>query len=293
MNEWISCAFTASNWPVITNDSEDSVRILIAADPQILSVTSEPHFPFSIITTWDANRFISRGFHLALWRTKPEVVVFLGDLLNDGSIAGDDNFYSLVHSFKNLMDIPNYVKHVIYVPGDNDIGGEGIDRVTPHKVQRFFSFFNQSNTLQYKFVDFIQVRVMDDNNVITPVLPQEDDRVRILLSHIPLLPITRTKIKEKVLEQHPSFIFSGHEHDSFHFVGTKEKAHAQEFRVLKDKDRGKIWKFEILKDKLHEVTVPTCSYRMGKKQYGYGVAVIGKEISYETIAHLANYSTVH
>ncbi|XP_045618891.1 metallophosphoesterase 1 homolog isoform X2 [Procambarus clarkii] len=304
LNEWISYAFTATNWPIISNDSEDSVRVLIAADPQILSIQSEPFFPSSILTTWDANRFISRGFHLALWKTKPDIVVFLGDLLNDGSVASDADFNSLVQDFRSLMYIPNYVKHTIYVPGDNDIGGEGSDRVTPNKIQRFYSIFNQSTTLQYKFIDFIQVQVMDDVDIKTTTVPHKDGRLRVLLSHIPLLPITRTKAKEdchicsyapcwivcvshnrvdqlgyapqdlKVLQQHPSFIFSGHEHESFHFAGTKDKAQAQEFRVLKEE--RKIWDFDASKDRLHEVTVPTCSYRMGKQQYGYGTAVIEK-----------------
>nr|XP_053635260.1 LOW QUALITY PROTEIN: uncharacterized protein LOC128690574 [Cherax quadricarinatus] len=303
-NECIFYAFTATNWPVITNNSEDSVRVLIAADPQILSAQTEPFYPFSILTSWDANRFISRGFHLALWRSKPDIVVFLGDLLNDGSIASDFDFSSLVQHFRNLMYIPDYVKHTIFVPGDNDIGGEGSDQVTPHKIQRFNSIFNQSTTLQYKFIDFIQVQVLDNFNINTRTLPYEDGRIRILLSHIPLLPVTRKKIKEdcqlcsftqcwivcvnlhhvhhleytpphlKVIEEHPSFIFSGHEHESLNFAGTKDKAQAQEFHVLKEE--MKIWNFDTTQDKLQKDSFPPCSYRMGKQRYGYGTAVIEK-----------------
>lgn len=274
LNEWISYTFTALNWPVITSISEDNVRVLIAADPQILSTQSEPHFPLSLFAVWDANRFVNRGFHLALWRTKPDIVVFLGDLLNDGSIASDTDFYSLAHHFRNLMHTPSYVKHAIFVPGDNDIGGEGTDKVTPHKVQRFYSVFSQPTTVQYKFIDFMQVRVMDDYKNLTGVLPYEDGRMRIILSHIPLLPITRTRIKQTVIKHHPSFIFSGHDHESAHFAATKDKAQAQEFQMLNEE--GKIWEFEAFTSKLHEVMVPTCSYRMGKMHYGYGAAVIEK-----------------
>lgn len=58
LNEWISYAFTAINWPVISSISEDSVRVLIAADPQILSTQSEPYFPLSLFAVWDANRYV-------------------------------------------------------------------------------------------------------------------------------------------------------------------------------------------------------------------------------------------
>lgn len=83
---------------------------------------------------------------------------------------------------------------------------------------------------------------------------------------------------QKIIELHPSFIFSGHDHESFHFVGTKKNAQAEEFRVLRE--NRKISDFETSDDTLHEVTVPTCSYRMGKQTYGYGAAVVGKDINF-------------
>ncbi|XP_068211355.1 metallophosphoesterase 1 homolog [Palaemon carinicauda] len=272
-NEWLMYVVKALRWPDITDIEEDNVRVLIAADPQILSTDTEPHFPLNLLTTWDADRFVSRGFHLAVWRTKPDIIIFLGDVMDDGSISNDNSFHQKVEHFKSLMYIPSYVKHTIYVPGDNDIGGEGPDKVTLHKVQRFYQEFNQSYSVSYKFLEFTQMRVMDDYDGM-PNFSEEENTIRILLSHIPLLPITRKVIKEKISRHYPSFIFSGHEHDSFHFVATKKELHAQEFWPLKAD--GNVWVFDHSGHKLHEVTVPTCSYRMGKKSYGYGFAVIGK-----------------
>ncbi|KAK4299023.1 hypothetical protein Pmani_028660 [Petrolisthes manimaculis] len=274
VNEWLSYTFTAVRWPSVPSTQGDSVRVLFAADPQILSFQSdsEPAFPLNLVTIWDADRFVSRGFHLALWWTRPDIVVFLGDLLNDGSIFNDSDFNSSLHHFRHLMHIPNYVKHTIFVPGDNDIGGEGLDQVTEHKIRRFFSFFNQTTTQQYKFVDFIQMRVMDDYDIATSTLPRKDGRIRVLLSHMPLLLKTKTTIKKKIMEQHPSFIFSGHDHGSFHYKGSKTEAHANEFHLLHEEHH--VWEFEGAGAQLHEVLVPTCSYRMGKQATGYGLAVI-------------------
>lgn len=51
---------------------------------------------------------------MALWKTKPDIVVFLGDLLNDGSIVNDTDFNSTLQHFKNLMSVPNSVKVMIF-----------------------------------------------------------------------------------------------------------------------------------------------------------------------------------
>lgn len=47
---------------------------------------------------------------MALWQTEPDVVVFLGDLLNDGSIVNDADFNLLIDDFKGLMQSPGSVK---------------------------------------------------------------------------------------------------------------------------------------------------------------------------------------
>lgn len=59
-------------------------------------------------------RFVSRGFQMALWKTKPDIVVFLGDLLNDGSIVNDSDFNTTLGHFKTLLSVPNYVKVIIW-----------------------------------------------------------------------------------------------------------------------------------------------------------------------------------
>ncbi|XP_076038651.1 metallophosphoesterase isoform X2 [Oratosquilla oratoria] len=276
-NEWLEYGLKAHNWLIQEEADEEYVRVLIAADPQILSEKSKLSYPLNIISTWDADRFISKTFHMALEKAHPEVVIFLGDLINDGSISNDKEFSESVQHFKNLMEIPEYVKKIIYVPGDNDIGGEINDPVTATKVKRFYEAFNQDIHTSYKFIDFVQVNAMDQHNSpnismnVYPALGKRG-RIRILLSHIPLLPISRKTFKEVIVSHEPSLIFSGHEHESFHFIGERKDALANEFWPLYAE--GNMWVTENLSDHLHEITVPTCSYRMGKEKYGYGIAII-------------------
>jgi hypothetical protein len=50
---------------------------------------------------------------------------------------------------------------VIYIPGDNDVGGEGMDFRTKFKMSRFeHSFENLTGVVNTFFIDFIKVSVL-------------------------------------------------------------------------------------------------------------------------------------
>ena len=51
---------------------------------------------------------------------------------------------------------------MVYLPGDNDVGGEGIDRMTKHKLDRFYKAFGDGPSdvnviTNYKFLEMIHV----------------------------------------------------------------------------------------------------------------------------------------
>ena len=58
--------------------------------------------------------------------------------MDEGSECTDEEFKTYVSRFKSIY---NNKAINIYVPGDNDIGGEGSDPVTDDKVQRFDKYF--------------------------------------------------------------------------------------------------------------------------------------------------------
>lgn len=81
----------------------------------------------------------------------------------------------------------------------------------------------------------------------------------MILSHVPYTDGNHV-LRNYMLSVEPSYIFSGHIHHENY------KTHT-------------IWKTgrETLVMKLaHEITVPTCSYRMGEKYMGVGLVVFGK-----------------
>lgn len=86
---------------------------------------------------------------------------------------------------------------------------------------------------------------------------------RLVLSHVPLHSNYNKRfhgLREMVLGAEPSFIFSGHIHHqsySTHIIWDEGKRGSSVRRLA------------------HEITVPTCSYRMGEQYIGVGVAIIG------------------
>ena len=120
----------------------------------------------------DSDSYISRTYNQALHYAKPDIVVFLGDLIDEGSVAGEQEFKDYVKRFYRIFDIKNNhdTIHHIFVPGDNDIGGEGWDRVTPEKVERFEWAFHApiEDEEIFKFITFDRANIMPGD--ITTIL---------------------------------------------------------------------------------------------------------------------------
>jgi hypothetical protein len=70
--------------------------------------------------------------------------------------------------FRNSRVLTNLWLQIIYLPGDNDIGGEGVDHVTRSKIERFNTNFpnqmeNISGNIQFVVVS-ISCRVSNKEN---------------------------------------------------------------------------------------------------------------------------------
>lgn len=84
------------------------------------------------------------------------------------------------------------------------------------------------------------------------------------------------------------YIFSAHDHTSFNIVSdfkTKKPTFVQRLdRNNRKKMHDAQWRFgQQPPNVVSEIIVPTCSYRMGSKDMGYGVLTIGnifKDLTY-------------
>ncbi len=90
----------------------------------------------------------------------------------------------------------------------------------------------------------------------------KSERTKVALSHVPfhhVFKYYRNRLIADILSLELDYIFSGHIHYE-----------AYSTHVMRDTVTHK-----KTKRLTHEITIPTCSYRMGEMHLGVGVAVIG------------------
>lgn len=165
---------------------ENCTKILFVSDPQILGETFDTNF-YSDIANHDSDQFLKKTFARAYAYAKPNVVCFLGDLMDEGSVAADEPYQRYLHRFNNIFKTSATVKK-FYIPGDNDIGGESNDYVNAFKKNRFRKGFNETNTL------IVNNRLRLFNiNLLTHIYPEFNETdtshklLNIILSHLSVL----------------------------------------------------------------------------------------------------------
>jgi len=165
-----------------TCTSEKCVKILLVADPQILGQQDS-----ATLARWDCDRYLRRTFSYAYNYAQPDVVVFLGDIMDEGHISSDEQFDADLSRFRSVFPLPaeDLTPVTVFVPGDNDVGGEG-DPLLPDIVQRFERIFEPSiEPVTYKNIEFFKI------NKMTALFQEPEiisnDMVRVGLSHMPVL----------------------------------------------------------------------------------------------------------
>ncbi|XP_028406418.1 LOW QUALITY PROTEIN: metallophosphoesterase 1 homolog [Dendronephthya gigantea] len=263
------------SWNVPVEKSKHDLRVLILSDPQMQGFQLEVSGIIGHITRWDACRYLKKTFAYALNQVKPDVVVILGDLLDEGYIASDDEFYQYKEWFEDIYRVPETVKR-IHLAGDNDIGGEdeplgqtysqGMRNILEQLIEviEFNKWqFLKLNTLS--FLRYFRFSIPDEKiiynnlNKYMKSSPQklDDNKHTIVLSHLPLHywdPNFAIKVLNNV---NPRILFSGHDH----------------------KAKYRIYKLPSFTTEEH--VVPTCSYRMGTSDIGIGIAILGEKGSFQ------------
>ncbi|GLG96496.1 Metallophosphoesterase 1 homolog [Gryllus bimaculatus] len=260
-------------WPAVSCDGRpECVKILLVADPQIIGEQFEPGFPLGTLARWDCDRYLSKTFHHVVSHVNPDVVAFLGDIMDEGSIASKEEYIRYSRRFFNIFQT-NVLMQYIYLPGDNDIGGEDDDRLTNDKLKRYDKTFSQAESFRIKSVDIYKV------NRLTFSMPRNltatgGNRTNIVLTHLPLLFLPNQFVHKVVKQLRPQIIFSAHDHKSLHTSIETDLKRYEQFVEMLLPSGGPMWQFQLSKTVIHEIMVPTCSYRMGVADVGYGVALI-------------------
>ncbi|XP_055337386.1 uncharacterized protein LOC129587602 [Paramacrobiotus metropolitanus] len=289
--EWISYHLLPLSWPSTSmletlypalrvhtdraSKEQKVLRILLVADPQIQGFRDEPPGVLGVITRWDADRYLSKTYSLIYQHIDPHLVIFLGDLLDEGSTASERDYEVYADRFRRLF--PLHGSKVLYVAGDNDIGGEGAEVVTSTNIDRFRKNFPTAvdgfwNTSLHLF----EVNTLTNavSNSIDVTSTPDHKLPRMLFSHMPLLRGYPDPFVEKVLNDfQPALIISAHTHKaSMSQRSLSSTAYAQ----VTAGHRSDFAVFQLNPNPVNvqEIVVPTCSYRMGVAEIGYGVAII-------------------
>ncbi|XP_026472166.1 uncharacterized protein LOC113376458 isoform X2 [Ctenocephalides felis] len=226
----------------------------------------------------DINNFIKKNFELAVEKFKPEAVVFLGDVMDEGSIAGEEEFSRYLSRLKSIF-LENDKLQYIWIPGDNDIGGEGFEKVSASKLLQFHDTFGHENPVPLNGINFIKVNRLIHEKPQGKWTEKLSNRTNVVISHMPLLLAPGIYSKTIINQLNPSVIFSAHEHKSFSIKMNKFLSGQKTVTHITKADK-KVKRYRIGGDVIHEFIVPTCSYRMGVEESGFGAAVINGYGSY-------------
>lgn len=250
--EWLypANAFNQCKWSLGSN----AKHIAVIADPQIIDEYSYPGRQSFIrsLTELITDRFMARNFRFIHRKLKPDMIVFVGDLM-DGGREWENTPWELEYQrYRRIFPISPSVTQLENVPGNHDVGS--VDDIIPNSYKRFEDHFGKSNQI-IPFAGFSLV-TLDTNALMNTVRSNiekpardllEDLKTRvdkldpiIIFSHIPLYrpdgspcgperetrpfswvyghqyitEVNPTLSDEIIQNLHPAFIFSGDDHDS-------------------------------------------------------------------------------
>ena len=171
-------------------DPPSCSKLLLVADPQILGSQETGPWIINFIERWDSDRYIRKTFQQALNYFEPDFIILLGDIMDIGHVASDEEFYFDLERLWQIFKTPERMKNTrtIIIPGDNDIGGDE-EIMIPQIVNRFYKVFNQSEgPILAENLQFYKVNSLTYVFQKPEYISIDDGIIRIALSHIPLLP---------------------------------------------------------------------------------------------------------
>lgn len=103
-------------------------------------------------------RYIAKTFPQAKSYVKPDWIIFLGDIFDEGLSASDDEFQRYFQRFDSIFNHKNNEHRHIVIPGDNDVGGEYSGDNHPLLRERFRNYFGRLIALYHQNdVEFLKV----------------------------------------------------------------------------------------------------------------------------------------
>ncbi|CAF3014323.1 unnamed protein product [Rotaria sp. Silwood2] len=235
-------------------------KLLLGADPQLIGEKDE------------ANQYV-----------KPDWFLFLDEISDEGLSATDDEFKRYFNRFDSIFQYENREQKCIVTPSDNDVGKEYYGDKQPILRQRFRNYFDQTialyrqNDIEYLKLDLDMFEsYVDDKRAA--IMKQTQNRslsssFRIVLNHWPSLTHSARFVKPFINELEPNLILNGDSHHFYIFlydrINMKTRILAREYLLQP------FFSIDLNQNSfIYEISVPTCSYRMGVIRIGYIVLLL-------------------
>lgn len=295
-NEVLIYVLQKLRWSSISCKEDTCLRMLLVGDPQILGNSFDTHF-YAGLANYDSDRYLAWYYEKAVEHVRPDVICFVGDLMDEGNTPNEEFFKEYYERFGAIFPTHPTAK-TIYIPGDNDIGGERGEEVMPSIVRRFRQYFSEKpawivneNVTIYNINKITHEMPLNDPRLVGGEGEDVSDRyIRIFLSHMPVLSTASTFTYDAIGRLKPNVIFSGHLHASRFVRIHRKHMRAATYQPLSadKKTANKVHTFDLRyhqdTQELLEIVIPTCSYRMGVPDIGYGFAVIdGTTLKYTVL----------
>ncbi|ULT95425.1 hypothetical protein L3Y34_004274 [Caenorhabditis briggsae] len=239
-------------------------RILIVADPQLIGYKNEK---FGSIARWDSDRYLSTGYSYAKWRFRPNAVIFLGDLFDEGFDSSDDDWHETYERFIGIYTIDNG-DNTIYIAGDNDIGGES-EIISESRRNQFYNYFRNNVTDLKNRYSFSETYLFENRN-LKEITKAQVPIAKVMLTHVPYF-IEGYKHTDVGIGM--DLILSAHDHTTGIYEYQRNPPQAVLFSRIYDGSPTYISKIGQT-EPIVELQTPTCSYRMGVYSMGYGAVSI-------------------
>ncbi|CAI5446878.1 unnamed protein product [Caenorhabditis angaria] len=267
-NERLAFWWLARNWEIHEENHEDCDRILLVADPQLIGYQNEQ---WGSLARWDSDRYLATGFAYAKSYFHPNSLIFLGDLFDEGVEADEDEWSETYERFLSIFPVEKN-QNVIYIAGDNDIGGE-MEPISAARRDKFAHYFRNNITYLQRFYSFSETFLFDHlagNAEKSLSRSKNAKKLDILLTHVPYL---EQFYKFNNVGANKDLILSAHDHTVGIYEIQRSGPKAVLFTTISD--ASPIYRKTIGPgEPIIELKTPTCSYRMGVASMGYGALSI-------------------
>lgn len=139
--------FNCSGWPGLndatTHSDHNMTKMMIITDTHIMGPIKSMKLD-KLRREWQ----MKQSFRISNNLYKPDVIIFMGDLLDEGSFSSEKDFNKACDEFDRIFYVDNNIQMKIIIPGNHDIGFHDHMKHFPFLIGRFIDRFNTTPLIE-------------------------------------------------------------------------------------------------------------------------------------------------